>query len=158
MPKLAHVLRVVSSLKDKRSVDGTEKKAGFRLPACVLKDDNPKGFAKAIDDLLSANNAISKGEAITLVNTKGEESPPMAAVEDPILGKTPFPSTGLILTYSDIVDAINAAIIAKNRNRVGAWMSYNYDKDIVAKRQGGSSSKGSEPVVENFSDDIVDEA
>lgn len=158
MPKLSHVLRVVSSLKATRSVDGNEKKAGFRLPACVLKGDTAKDFAKAIDELLANNNAIAKGEPIILVNTKGEESAPMAAVEDPIIGKTPFPSTGLILTYADIVDAINAAAIAKNRNRVGAYMSYNFDKEIVAKRSGGSTTKGSEPVVESFSDDIEDES
>lgn len=157
MPKLAHVLRVVSSLKATRSVDQNEKKAGFRLPACVMKGEGTgKDFAKAIDELLTANNAITKGEPIVLVNTKGEESEPMVAVEDPVLGKTPFPNSGLILTFSDIVDAINAAIIAKNRNRVGAWMSYNYDKEIVAKRQGGGTAKGTEPVVETFSDDITD--
>lgn len=140
MPRILKGIRVVSKLAATRAIDNKEHTAGRLLPEATIDGEDGKAFATAINAYLALNKAIIAGEKIELVgqgrDADGnvvEKIKEVTASDVAKEGGVVVPSKDLPTTYVEIIDLINAAMIAKHRNQLGAFLSSNFDKQQAGK-------------------------
>lgn len=133
MADLRHIIRVPSSLKKERAIDGNEHTATRILPAATLGEENLKAFAKAIEEYLTTNKALAAGEDANIIRSDGASKTVKTTDTDDLDGSAKVFRTGLPLTFGDIIDLVNAAVEQKHRNQIGAALTAKFDKKNAEK-------------------------